>query len=155
VQKLFDWLESTALAQAVGQSLPITAGLSAAHVIGFTLVMSAGLVWSLRAAGAVLANVPPPSIARPARRLLAAGLAISLLSGFALFAPRASSTAPSAIFQLKMTLVVLAASYQLVTSTAMLGKAASPAPWLRASGVLGLVLWISLAITACWFILFE
>jgi hypothetical protein len=153
--RLFDWLESTALAHTVGESLWITASLSATHLIGFTLVMSAGLVWNLRAAGALLAGSPLPSIARPARRFLLTGLGISLVTGFALFAPRASYTAPSGVFQLKLTLILLAASLQLGVNTAVLRSGPPAAAWLRPSGILGLALWLSLAGTACYFILFE
>lgn len=155
MQQLFAWLESTGLAQTVGESLPITAWLSAVHLIGFTLVMSAALIWNLRAAGLLLTELPTQAIARPAFRLLAAGLTISLLTGFALFAPRASYTAPSDVFQLKMALLLLAAIYQLTLNSNVLRRSTFSTPWLRASGVLGLVLWLSLATTACWFILFE
>ncbi len=155
MQQLFAWLESSELAQAVGQSVALTGGLSALHVIGFTLVMSAGVVWSARAAGFLFAGLPAQSIARPAFRLSVAGLAISVLTGLCLFAPRATSTAPNEVFQLKMLLLLLAAVIQLTSNTAVLKQTASSARWLRASGVLGLLSWLSLAVTACWFILFE
>jgi hypothetical protein len=155
MQQFFAWLQSTGLARTVGESPTITGGLSAAHLIGFTLVMSSALIWNFRAAGVLWTKVPSQSIAKPATRLLVAGLAISVLTGFALFAPRAADTAPSGVFQLKMGLLLAAATYQLVLSSAVLGRPTLSPPWLRASGALGLALWLSLAITACWFILFE
>jgi len=39
VQQFFIWLEATGLVRAVGESLPVTAWLSAIHVAGFTVVM--------------------------------------------------------------------------------------------------------------------
>jgi hypothetical protein len=153
--QFFTWLESTGLARTVGESLMVTAWLSAVHVIGYTLVMSSGLVWNLRAAGAFLKAQPLPSIARPAVRILIAGLAISVPTGLLLFAPRASYTAPSGIFQLKMVLLLVAASTQLTLSSVVLGERDVSPALVRAGGVIGLLLWLSLAVAACWFILFE
>lgn len=74
---------------------------------------------------------------------------------FALFAPRAPYTAPNSVFQLKMTLLLAAAIYQLAVNLAVLRRPTISVTSLRASGVLGVMLWVALAITACWFILFE
>lgn len=151
----FTWLESTGLARTVGESLSVTAWLSAIHLIGFSLVMSSGVIWNLRAVGVLLSAVPPQAIARPARYLLTAGLAVSLLTGFALFAPRASGIAPSGVFQLKMGLLVVVSIFQLNLNALVLSRPTFSTVSLRTSGVLGLALWLSLAGTACWFILFE
>lgn len=156
MQRFFAWLESTGLASAVGQSVALTGGLSALHVIGFTLVMSAGVVWSARATGLLLTGVPAQSLARPAFRLSVVGLSLSVLTGLCLFAPRATSTAPNGVFQLKMALLLLAATVQLTSTTAVLGQTGVSRRWLQAAGgILGLAAWLSLAVTACWFILFE
>ncbi|NIO40677.1 MAG: hypothetical protein GTO41_11155 [Burkholderiales bacterium] len=154
-QQLFVWLESTALARTVGESLSITAWLSAIHMIGFTLVMSGALIWNLHASGALLPDAPTKSIARTAARLLALGLTVSLITGFALFAPRASYTAPNGVFQLKMALLLAAMIFQFAINLSVLRRPTTSVASLRANGVLGAMLWVSLAITACWFILFE
>ena len=74
MQQLLEWIESTALAQqSIGQSLMLTGGLSALHVVGFTSVMSVGVVWSARAAGLLLTGLPAESIAKPAFRLSMVG----------------------------------------------------------------------------------
>jgi hypothetical protein len=153
--QLFEWLESTGISRTVGESLMITAWLSAVHAIGFTLVMSAGLMWNLHASGVLLRDAPHQSIARPTVLLLTLGLTISLATGLALFAPRASYTAPSGIFQLKMALILGAAIYQLGVNFAALRRPATSTASLRANGIFGTMLWLALAITACWFILFE
>jgi hypothetical protein len=153
MQPLFDWLEATDLARTVGQSVPLTAGFSAAHLIGFTLVMSGALAWNLRAAGVLLVQTPLPSIARSAMRLLAGGLALSLLTGLVLFAPRAAATAAGGTFQLKIALAITATVFQIALYRATLREPALR--WPRAAGVTGIVLWLALAVTACWFILFE
>lgn len=153
--EFFAWLETTTLARTVGESLWITAWLSATHLIGFTLVMSGGVIWSLRTSGILLSGLPSEPIARPAIRVLAIGLTISLVTGFALFLPRASYTAPSGVFQLKMALLLCAAIYQF-TMHRVVGRMPDPSQLLlRSIGGLGLLLWLSLAVVACWFILFE
>jgi len=153
--EIFDWLESTTLARTVGESLWLTASLSATHLIGFTLVMSGGIVWNLRASGLLLGRWPSAAIARPAIRILGIGLTISLITGFALFSPRASYTAPAGVFQLKMALLLGASIYQFTVHRAVRRIPALNATLLRAIGVIGLLFWISLAVVACWFILFE
>jgi hypothetical protein len=155
MQQLFEWLESTGLARTVGESVWITASLSALHALGFTLVMGTGVVLNLRAAGVVLPSVDLSEFTRLAPRLLLGGIAVSVLTGATLFAPRASYTALGGAFQLKMSLLVLATVFQLAAVALVLNRPASRAAWRRASGVVGLVLWLSLAVTACWFILFE
>ena len=143
------------LARTVGESLWITAWLSATHLIGFTLVMSGGVIWSLRASGILLSRLPSESIIRPAIRVLVIGLTISLVTGFALFSPRASYTAPSGVFQLKMALLLSAAIYQFTMHRVVCRMPGPTQLLLRSIGGLGLLLWLSLAVVACWFILFE
>lgn len=155
MQQFFVWIESTGLAHAVGESPSATAWLSAGHAIGFTLVMSAGLMWNFHASGVLLAEASQRSIARPAFRLLISGLTISLVTGVALFAPRASYTGPNGVFQLKLGLLVAAAIYQLAVNVSVLRRPAASVNFPRAGGMLGALLWLALAITACWFILFE
>ena len=155
MEQFFSWLESTGFARTVGESVQITAWLSALHLIGFTLVMSAGVTWSLYASGVVLRSVPRESVTRPSIRLLVPGLSLSLVTGFALFAPRASYTGPSHVFQLKIALLLCASVIQLVLSNRVLRKPDAAISVLRASGILMATLWVSLAVTACWFILFE
>jgi hypothetical protein len=152
---LFSWLESTGLARVVGESQSVTAWLSAVHAVSYTIVMSAGLVWSLHAGGLLLRQASSASVARPARRLLVVGLAISILTGISLFAPRASYTGPVGAFQLKLALIVGASILQFATTRAVLRGLPPAITTLRAAGVAGLVLWLALAATACWFILFE
>jgi hypothetical protein len=155
VQSFFGWLETTWFAEAIGQSVGLTAGLSAAHAIGFTLVMSAGVASNLRAAGLMLKRRPLDDILRPAIWILIIGLIVSLKTGFLLFSPRATYTAPSGVFQLKIALVLTAAIYQFGLGYKVLRGSGLHERAQRIAGVIGLALWLSLAGTACWFVLFE
>jgi len=148
------WLESTDVARTVSGSLPLTASLSAAHLIGFTLVCGGAFVMHLRLAGATLRRTNVLDVARPAGRLIALGLAVSAVTGVLLFAGRASEIAANGIFQTKMSLIVIAVAWQLVVQR-RLTQTVRSAETTRALGVIGLALWLGLAVTACAFILLE
>jgi len=151
---MLEWLQATPVARAVGESLLLTGWLSAVHVIGFTLVMGSGVVMNLRLTGALLGRLDAGLVARPASRILALGLAVSLGTGLLLFAPRAVTAAGNDVFRLKMLLLLAAAVFHFAfgrrSARGVGGGAAA-----RLTGVCGLALWLSLAVTACWFILFE
>jgi hypothetical protein len=149
------WLESTGPARAVGESVMMTAGLSAVHAVGFTLVMSGALVWNLSAAGLLLRRLPLGAVVRPARWVLFVGLAISITTGLLQLAPRVSYTVTGGAFQLKMALLVVAVGYQLTAGRLVPLEAETRSGRTRIAGAVGALLWISLAVAACWFILFE
>lgn len=151
---MLGWLEATGPARAVGESLWLTAWLSAAHLIGFTLVMGGAVVLALRLAGALLVRVDGGVLWVPASRLVALGLAISLGTGLLLFAPRASAAADSGAFRLKMLLLLAAATFHFAVARRVAQRLEGGAV-ARIAGVTGLVLWLGLAVAACWFILFE
>jgi len=151
---IFSWLESSALGRTVGESLMLTAWLSAIHLIGFTAVMGGAIVSNGRLAGALLPTVPARGVVGVGRLLILPGLAVSIGSGFALFSARATTVVESGAFDLKMSLLLIAVAVQIGI-------------WRRAHyvghdtrsmvlpGFFGLTLWVGLALAACWFILFE
>lgn len=170
--QFFGWLEATAVARSVGESLWLTASLSALHVIGFTLVMGGGLVTNLRFLGAVLRDHDPADLYRSASRVLLSGLAISLVTGSLLFSPRAADAVRNGAFELKITLLLAALIFHFaVERSVVLGRRVSVGPVSvgrpvpvgrepgraaqRVAGAVGASLWTALAVTACWFILFE
>ena len=156
---LFSWLEATQVAQTIGQSLMLTAWLSATHLIGFTIVMGGAVLINLRLLGAVLPSLSPADVAKPVNRAIMLGLVVSVITGLLLFSARATAIAGNAAFQSKMLLLVVAAAVQLLTHRSLIrresqfGAAASTRYWL--AGALGMLLWLGLAVAACWFILFE
>jgi len=149
------WLESTGMARTISGSLPLTASLSAAHLLGFTLVLGGAFVMHLRLIGAMLPRTALLDVARPAGRLIALGLIVSVITGALLFAGRASSIAANGIFQTKMSLLLLAVAWQLVVQHRLARTTAQSPRATRTAGVAGLALWLGLAVTACAFILLE
>jgi len=141
---LLAWIESTALASTIAQSLALTASLSAIHLLGFTLVMGSALLGNFERLGVVLPQGSVADVVRPANRALIIGLAMSVTTGALLFSARASEVGANGTFQLKMLLLVMAVTCQVAV-----------APRARAGAILSLAFWLALAVTACAFILLE
>jgi hypothetical protein len=155
VTGFFVSLEASALAARVRDSLVLTAGLSAVHVIGFTLIMGGALLSNLRLVGAIFRDRPIAEVVLPGTTAIFLGLAISVPTGALLFSARATAAAANSTFQLKMLLIVLAVTGQtlLIRPTAR-HSAISRAKSVALGGV-GLSLWVALALTACAYILLE
>ena len=151
---LFEALQSSAFARAVAESRWATAIFSSVHLLGFTVVLGSALLANLRLAGILLPDRPLAEIARPTRRGLAVGMAVSIVTGFMMFAPRAADAARNSTFRLKMLLLVAAVIHYVATqytfSEQPPGEGAK-----RALGATGVLLWVALALAGCAFILFE
>ena len=89
----------------------------------------------------------------PAGRAIAAGLLLSVSTGVLLFAPRAVSAGHNPTFQLKMALLVAAATLQFAMVRPLARTAGTSTR--RLPGAIALSLWAWLAVTACAFILLE
>jgi len=139
------WYQNSAVASAVGNSPTVTAILSAFHALGFTFIMGGALFANLGKLGVLFPSHPVHEVAGPGSRLIALGLVLSLPTGLLLFGPRALVAAHNSTFQLKLLLIVVASAVQF----GLLRRGT------RAVGALGLALWVSLALTACAFILLE
>jgi hypothetical protein len=151
---VFEWVETTRVAHAVRDSLMLTASLSAIHLLGFTLITGAALLTNLRFIGVLLTKQPLNDVTRPATRGIAVGLAISVITGGLLFSTRAVAAAENRIFHLKMSLLVAAAIFHFAVQRRM-AIAGHQRGMVRASGVLGLGMWLGLALAGCAFILLE
>ena len=151
----FEWVETTGVARTVGESLAVTAWLSAAHIVGFTLVMGAALVANLRMLGVVLPERAAAEVVAPASRAIILGLAVSMTTGALLFSPRATSAAANGTFQLKMLLLLSAAVFHFAVATRLVRSPRADTRVMRIVAATGLALWIGLALAACVFLLFE
>jgi len=155
VTPFFVSLEASALAARVRDSLVLTAGLSAVHVIGFTLIMGGALLSNLRLIGAMCRDRPVAEVVRPGTTAIFVGLLVSVPTGALLFAARATSAAANSTFQLKMLLVVLAVTAQTLLIRPTARQSAMASVKSVVVGGAGLSLWIALALTACAYILLE
>lgn len=152
---LFAWIESTVIATSVGESLMLTAWLSAVHILGFTLVMGAALLVNLRLLDTLLPQCSLSDVTRPTSRAIVLGLATSITTGVLLFSPRAVSVIENSTFQLKMLLLLAAVVFHFVIQGRVTRRPQPGVLGLRTTAVFGLILWMGLAVVACWFILFE
>jgi len=123
-------------------------------------------VANLNLLGVLFPGRPPIEVTRPASRGIALGVAISVLTGVFLFAPRATVASVNWIFQLKMGLLVTAVLFHVFVHRRVArtprhnhitGQKAVYWSTLtqRATAVVGLTLWTGLALSGCAFILLE
>jgi hypothetical protein len=152
---LLQWLEASPLAASVGASVQMIAYLSAAHLLGFTLIMGSAIVANFRLLGVLLPACSVQEVTRPAGWAVAVGLVVSLTTGFLLFAWRATELAANGTFQLKMALLLSAAAFHFSWHRHVSRSQAAGMRRLRATGALGLVLWSALALAGCALILLE
>jgi hypothetical protein len=152
---VFESLQASALAQAIGTSRMLLATLSGLHLVGFTLVMGGALVSNLRLAGVVLTTSSARDVARAATRIVLGGLAVSLCTGLLLFSTRAPEAVANPIFRLKMALLLAAVVVHFVALPRAARRERGAILVTRSTGVVGLLLWIGLALAACAFILIE
>ena len=155
MEGLFAWLQATAVAAAVRDSLLLTGGLSAVHLLGFTLVTGGAFVGNLRMLGLMLTDRPAVDITRAAGRGVAIGLLISIVTGLLLFAPRAVGAGVNRTFQIKMLFLASAAAFHFTVHRATSRRPSASPGALRAVGTISFVLWTGVALAGCAFILLE
>lgn len=152
---LLDWVQSTAIAQAVAQSLYLTGILSSIHLVGLMLVVGGALVSGLRMLGLLLVATPISAVTAPAGRGMLLGLFVSTTTGLLLVAPRALPAAENGFFQIKM-LLLFAAVVLHVTLYRRVTRQEDPRPLtVRITGALALALWGGVAAAGCAYILLE
>lgn len=153
---MLEALQDSWLAHTIGESQMLTASLSALHLVGFTLVMSSALVSGLRMLGVTLREVTAINVIRPATRVMLIGLSISAATGALLFIPRAAGAAANDIFRLKLTLLLGAILMHFTMTRRVAGwRGVGDTGAQRATGALGLALWVGVALAGCAFILLE
>ena len=155
MSSFFVWLEGTGVATTVRDSLMLTGALSAVHLVGFTLVTGGALVSNLNLLGVLFRDRPVLDVTRPATRGIAVGLVISVATGALLFGPRASVASANSIFQTKMALLAAAVAFHFTVHQRVARSEAVTGTARRATAVVGLLLWIGLALAGCAFILLE
>jgi hypothetical protein len=152
---LWSWLEATAAARTIQQSLLLTGFLSALHALGMTLLTGSVIVSSLRSLGLLFADAPAADVTRAARGGILIGLAVSVVTGVLLFSTRATAAVTNEYFQLKMALLAVAIAFYFGIHRRLLRSTRPAEPGSRASGALAIVLWVGVAAAGGAFILLE
>ena len=142
---MFEWLENTAVAIWVGESLwgyPIMLGL---HVVGLAIVVGIFVMRDLRLLG-MFPGISYRSL-DSLRRLGWSGFVINAISGCLLFTSQATNFVSSTPFLLKISMIFLAAICAAVIQSGMRENAAAwddsggPGPGIRAVAMLSIALW--------------
>jgi hypothetical protein len=155
LDSLAAWLEATRVAEVVGTSMWLVAALSAVHVLGYTLVMGGALVANLRLMGLLLPGLPAGVVTRPANRGISLGLVISIATGVLLVSWKATAAFASDIFQVKMLLLLAAAVLHFTWQRSITRSEPANPSLPKTAGVIGLALWLGLAVAGCAYILLE
>lgn len=152
---LIAWIQSTGIATTIAGSRDLTGALSAAHLVGLTLIVGSAFVRGLQASGKLLPEAGAPQAVRTTNRGVALGCTISVATGVLLWSARASEAAANGYFQLKMGLVFAALVLQVVVvsrASAARTPTNPPSPTLHG---LALLLWIGVVLAGCAFIFIE
>jgi hypothetical protein len=108
------WLENSAWATAIHQSLWLFPMIETAHLFGIILLVGATSALDLRLIGLTMKEEP---VSRIAGRLLPwawAGLTIQVMTGFCLFASEATRCWENKAFRIKMVMLFLAGLNALI-----------------------------------------
>ena len=146
------WLETTAMAVAMRESVWLYPAVETAHILGFVVLVGAAAMFDLRLLGLSRAI----SVTGMARHLLPwarLGLALAAPTGLLMFMTEATTTASNPAFQLKLALIGAAILNAGVfhrwafKSVKYWDRDAPSPPAAKAAGAISLALWTT--VIAC------
>ncbi|HUE87530.1 MAG TPA: DUF6644 family protein [Vicinamibacterales bacterium] len=147
----FEWVEATALGNAIRQSLWLFPVIEAVHLLGLSVLGGSVLIVDLRMLGAGLRNHAIPQIARDARPWFAGALVVMLLTGWALFASEAIKCYYNFSFWVKITTLPVAILFVFLIRDRIAARAGMNATALtRIVGLLSIALWFTVAAAGRW-----
>jgi hypothetical protein len=144
---VFEWLESTPVAQTIRHSAKLIALLESIHLIGLTLLLGSILMVDLSLLGLGIGRSPASRVAKELKGWTAAGLAIMLLSGPLILSSEAIRCYRTPAFWVKMALLAIAAIFHFTIHANVVFEE-PPAQRQRArwTACLSLGLWTSVAL---------
>ena len=101
------WLESTAVAVAMRESVWLYPAVETAHILGFVVLVGSAAMFDLRLLGLSRA-IPVTALARHLLPWARAGLGLAFPTGLLLFISEATTTAANPAFQVKLALIAAA-----------------------------------------------
>jgi hypothetical protein len=148
---LLEWLEGTALAAVIQESVYGFPAVVAVHILG--LMLSVGtLLWvDLRLVGLCLRGRRVSEIYRGLAPWFTAGFAMMFASGLVLFTAFATAAYANVFFRIKMLALVLAALnaaafHWLSRRSTAWDAAPRPPAAVRIAGLVSLVLWVTVIV---------
>jgi hypothetical protein len=147
----FEWIEATALGNAIRQSLWLFPVIEAVHLLGLSVLGGSVLIVDLRMLGTGLRNHAIPRIARDARPWFVGALAVMLLTGWALFTSEAIKCYYNFSFWVKMTTLPVAIAFAFFVRDRIAARAGMDATaTTRLVGFLSIALWFTVAAAGRW-----
>jgi hypothetical protein len=147
----FEWIEATAVGNAIRQSLWLFPVIEAVHLLGLSVLGGSVLIVDLRMLGTGLRNHAIPQIARDARPWFVGALIIMLLTGWALFASEAIKCYYNFSFWVKITTLPIAIAFAFfVRDRVAAGSGMNATTRTRVVGFLSIALWFTVAAAGRW-----
>ena len=151
--EICQWLESTAVARLIQESVYGFPIVVAIHILG--MIVSVGLLlWmDLRLLGVAFTGSPVSVVVRRLTPWFVTGFTVMFLSGASLFAGYAAAAYGNPYFRIKMAAIVLAGLialvYHFVTERRMVlwDHDARPPTGARLAGLISLVLWTTVILS--------
>jgi len=148
LMQIFEWMESTPVAQAIRHSAKLIALLESIHLIGLTLLLGSILMVDLSLLGFGFGRSPASRIARELSGWTAAGLAIMLSSGPLILSSEAIRCYRTPAFWTKMALLAIALIFHFTIHAKVVSEEPPAQQGLSArwTACLSLGLWTSVAL---------
>ena len=149
---MLEWLQGTAFAISIRDSLLLFPLLESAHVIGLTLVFGTIAVVDLRLLGAASSGRSFRRVASDTLRWAWAAFAVTALTGSLMFVTNAAGYVHNAWFRAKVALLVLAAlnvlAFELTAGRTIeqWDEAPSAPPVGRAVAAVSLAVWVAVVV---------
>ena len=142
---VFEWMESTPVAQTIRHSAKLIALLESIHLIGLTLLLGTILMVDLSLLGLGIGRSPASRIAKELRGWTTAGIVIMLTSGPVILSSEAIRCYRTPAFWVKMALLAIALIFHFTIHRKDVIEQ-PPAPRARWTACLSLGLWTSVAL---------
>lgn len=149
MNELLTALQETPLASALRNGRWSYAGVNAAHIAGFALLFGAIVPLDLRLMGAWRNSISIAALSRILVPIAATGLALAIGAGFLLFSIRAVQYAGTALFQVKLALILCGIANALLVHRAKAWEKAGegvPPLRLKIAGALSIFVWLAVII---------
>ena len=146
----YDRLEQTAIGNVIRESLWLFPAIEAVHLIGLAVLGGSVLVVDLRLLRLGLVRLSPAAVHANARPWFLGSLALMFVTGIPLFLSEAVKCCFNHSFEVKIAALLVGIAFTFGVRNRLLA-AASPSPWLlRASAVLSLAIWFTVAAAGRW-----
>ncbi len=141
--RLCEWLEQIPWIVTITNSAILISLVWLVHYIGFFLLVGTTAVVDLRILGAAARNQKLAPLAGQLYPFAWTGLGMVIVSGFIMFAGQATTFYPTAVFRIKMGVVLLAFIFGVIVQRKSLD-------WSLAPSVPAAAKWLAFASLALW-----